>query len=236
LGELKVAAVTSANIEAFMNAATAGSARRLVTLTSAIFSYAVKQKMRSDNPCRGVEKPQDRRKERRLSAEEYRQLGQALGTAQSAAGDIFLGLALSGWRASEMRLLRRSEIDLARCCATLSDTKTGKSLRPLSSALIAIITRQDSAASEFVFPLKTSNIHHHWAALQMPKDCTMHTLRHSFASLAADLGFGDSIVGGMIGHRQSSITSRYLHLNDAIIKAADATAARTLELIGATNG
>ena len=233
LGKSKVSAVTTAQIESFMNRCSPGSAKRILQLTSAIFTYAQKKKMRSDNPCRGITKPADVRKTRRLSEAEYAQLGKALEGDPSPVGEVFLALALSGWRSSEMRLLKRSEVDLERGCATLSDTKTGKSVRPLSGALIAIIQRQDSAAGEFVFPLKTNSIHHHWERLQIPKEVTMHTLRHSFASLAADMGYSDHVISGLLGHRQQSITSRYLHIDKTLVEAADKVAQQTLQLMRA---
>jgi integrase len=62
----------------------------------------------------------------------------------------------------------------------------------------------------------------------MSAEVTPHTLRHSFASLAADLGFADSTIAGLIGHKQQSITSRYLHLDKTLATAADKVEAETL--------
>jgi site-specific recombinase XerD len=65
----------------------------------------------------------------------------------------------------------------------------------------------------------------------MAKDVTPHVLRHSFASLAADLGLADSTIAGLIGHKQQSMTSRYLHLDKTLVTAADKVAAETLKLM-----
>ena len=65
----------------------------------------------------------------------------------------------------------------------------------------------------------------------MPSDVTPHVLRHSFASLSADMGFSDNVIAGMLGHARSSITSRYIHLEKALIEAADKVAAETLRLM-----
>ena len=65
----------------------------------------------------------------------------------------------------------------------------------------------------------------------MAKDVTPHVLRHSFASLAADLGRADSTIAGLIGHKQQSITSRYLHLDKTLVSAANIVAAETLRLM-----
>ena len=50
---------------------------------------------------------------------------------------------------------------------------------------------------------------------EVPTDITPHVLRHSFASLAADLGFSEPTIAALIGHKQHSMTSRsvsYTHL------------------------
>ena len=65
----------------------------------------------------------------------------------------------------------------------------------------------------------------------MPKDVTPHTLRHSFASLAGDMGLADSTIAGLLGHARSSITSRYIHLDKALIVAANEVAEETLRLM-----
>jgi len=65
----------------------------------------------------------------------------------------------------------------------------------------------------------------------MPSDVTPHTLRHSFASLAGDMGLSDSTIAGLLGHSRQSITSRYIHLDKALVAAADAVANETLRLM-----
>ena len=237
LGRLRVASVTSEQIEDFIRSLSIGSQARTIGLLGAIFSYAVKRKMRPDNPCRGIEKPKETKKTRRLSEAEYAQLGVAL--KGGVVSDIFLLLAVTGWRSSEAKNLRWEELDLERSIATLGDTKTGVSVRPLSSAAIDIIKRQQDG-SAYVFDRHVDGklkgkpilaLRHSWLKLGMATDITPHTLRHSFASLAADLGFADSTIAGLIGHKQQSITSRYLHLDKALVTAADKVAAETLKLM-----
>jgi site-specific recombinase XerD len=64
-----------------------------------------------------------------------------------------------------------------------------------------------------------------------PVDIHRAVLRHSFASLAADLGLADSTIAGLIGHKQQSITSRYLHLDKTLVTATNIVAAETLQLM-----
>ena len=64
-------------------------------------------------------------------------------------------------------------------------------------------------------------------------DVTPHVLRHSFASIAADLGFSELTIAALIGHKKASITSKYAHHADAVLlQAADAVSDRIAELMG----
>ena len=53
-------------------------------------------------------------------------------TGASAEPTMARFLALTGWRSGEAQALRWSELDLSRRTATLADSKTGRSIRPLS--------------------------------------------------------------------------------------------------------
>jgi integrase len=67
----------------------------------------------------------------------------------------------------------------------------------------------------------------------LPGDVTPHVLRHSFASIAADLDYSELTIAALIGHRKGSATSRYAHHADAVLlAAADAVANRIAELMG----
>ncbi len=58
-------------------------------------------------------------------------------------------------------------------------------------------------------------------------------MRHSFASLAGDLGYSEPTIAALVGHKSFTITSRYVHTADAVLlAAADAVADRTAELMG----
>ena len=67
----------------------------------------------------------------------------------------------------------------------------------------------------------------------LPADVSPHVLRHSFASVAADLGYAESTIATLIGHVGRSMTSRYVHSADAVLlAAADAVARRIATLMG----
>jgi integrase len=64
-------------------------------------------------------------------------------------------------------------------------------------------------------------------------DVTAHTLRHSFASVAADLGISELVIAGLLGHRLGSVTARYAHAADTtLIAAAERVAAEVARQMG----
>jgi integrase len=226
-----------------------GAASRTVGLLGAIFTYAVDRRMRADNPVRGVVRFADGQRERRLSKEEYAALGATL--RQKASEDMrgaIIGaarfLALTGWRRGEALGLCWGAVDLVSRTATLADTKTGKSVRPLSKAACDLLKKQTEsfAPDALIFPPAKgkgvmTGFQRSFAriikAAGIPEDVTAHVLRHSFASEASDLGYSEATIGSLIGHRGQTITSRYVHSADAVLlAAADAVAKRIGELMG----
>jgi integrase len=268
LGAHKVGAVTRADINSFLHAVAEGkagktktakkrglanvrggrgTASRTVGLLGAIFSYAVEHRMRPDNPVRGVARFADGRRKRRLKDEEYEALGTALRRAEEAhvwppAIAVARFLALTGWRSGEALTLHWKHVDLAHRTATLPDTKTGESMRPLSRAAIDVLRELTQLNAALVFPTTRgdgpmSGFRKVWNRImklgELPADVTPHVLRHSFASLASDMGYSDPTVAALVGHKGRTVTSRYQHSADAVLlAAADALALRTLELLG----
>lgn len=222
-----------------------GAATRTVGLLGAIFTYAVRSGLRADNPVVGIVRFADGRRERRLSNGEYQQLGEGTGSSQDVwpyAIAAVRFLALTGWRSGEALKLRWRDLELQRHVARLPDTKTGASLRALSrSAAQEIQKLTRGSADDLVFPsTREGVIMSGFPSLfdkiaragGLPKDITPHVLRHSFASVAADLGFSELTIAALIGHRGGSITSRYTHHADAVLlAAADEVANRIAELM-----
>jgi integrase len=201
--------------------------------------------MRPDNPVRGVTLFADRKRERRLSDTEYAQFGRALEQVQSTFWPPSVAaahfIALTGFRRGEVLALRWSELDLTRRTAILADTKTGKSMRPLSRAACNVLSKLPKI-SDLVFPASRgggpmAGFPKLWARMTklggLASDVTPHVLRHSFASVASDLGYSEPTIAALIGHTGRTITSRYVHAADTVLLAsADAVANKIAGLMG----
>jgi integrase len=53
------------------------------------------------------------------------------------------------------------------------------------------------------------------------KDVTAHTLRHTFGSIAGELGYCELTIAAMLGHAAGSVTGRYVHIDDAVKSAVE---------------
>ena len=58
------------------------------------------------------------------------------------------------------------------------------------------------------------------------ENVTLHTLRHSFATVALDLGFSEMVIAALLGHRRGTVTARYAAVDRALIVAADRVSAQ----------
>jgi integrase len=255
LGHLPVAAIARDDVERLMHGIADGetrrsgtrirggrmAARRAVTFLGALFTYAIERHLCAGNPVRGIRKFAENKRERRLSDAEYGRLGGAVRVSADAVLPAALAairfLALTGWRAGEAFSLRWREVDLARRTAILPDTKSGRSLRPLSYAACDVLRARPQLSDDtLIFP-GGANYQRAFKLMRcrvgLPDDITAHTLQHSFASLAADLGYSEATIGALIGHRGQSMTSRYMHHADAVLlAAADRVADATVERMG----
>lgn len=186
LGRKRVAEITKPDIERFMRDVAAGktacdiktgkrgrsvvtggkgTATRTVRLLGGMFTWAVAQGYRPDNPTTGVKKFPDGSGERYLNSEELSRLGAAIDLAETsgvprpvssskhaakqpenqsltidpwAAGALRL-LVLTGCRLGEILNLTWRDVDMERGLLLLPDSKTGRKTVVLSDAAIAVL-------------------------------------------------------------------------------------------------
>ncbi len=223
-----------------------GTASRTIGLLGGILSFAMAEGIIATNPVHGVARPADNRRERRLSPSEYRKLGQALAEAeeQMENSQAILGtwlLLLTGCRLGEVARLKWSEVDEAGHCFRLEDSKEGRSIRPVGEPAFAVLAQAErKPGCPYVLPATRGKgayggMPDGWGRIIARSDLegvTPHVLRHSFASVAGDLGYSEPTIAAMLGHASGSITSRYIHHLDAVLIAAvDTVAGRIWRLL-----
>lgn len=56
-------------------------------------------------------------------------------------------------------------------------------------------------------------------------------MRHTFASLAGDLGFSELTIAALLGHSARGVTQRYVHIDEALRMTADRVADEMADLL-----
>ena len=215
---------------------------------SAVLEFARRNGVIKDNPAKLVKKYPSKKRTRFFSLEEYAALGAAIRDAQSANENLIgttaiKALALTGCRRGEILSLPWSWIDDKNSCLRFEDTKTGAQIRPIGKSALNFLQAQPRTEyQEWVFPATTGNGHFIGLPRIFERLCnranitnaSIHTLRHSFASMAAMLGYSELTIAGLLGHSLSGVTARYAHVPDkALLAAADIVSER---ILAALNG
>lgn len=217
-----------------------GTAARVAELLGGIYSWAEKRDLApGPNPIRAVETARGQAKDRVLSADELYQLGRVLRRQENEVPGVVAAvrlIALTGLRRGEACGLKWDEVDEAGQCLRLESTKTGRSTRPVGRKamdLLRYLPREDRI--NWVFPRSdrkgSADMGKAFAALFDTAgltDARCHDLRRTFASVAADLGFGDATIAELLGHARRGVTARhYIRRPDkALIAAAHKVATR----------
>jgi integrase len=238
LGRMKVAAITFADIDALhrkIGVRAPIQANRVLALLSRLFSMAVRWGLRADNPCKGIERNQEHKRQRYLTGLELARVTAALADMrdQGAANAIRLML-LTGARRGETLAARWRDIDLeggvwVKPGATTKQ-KTAHRV-PLSEAavqLLAEMRQQAAAETEWLFPAPVkvgprTAIQEAWQELRKAAaipDVRLHDMRHSYASILASSGLSLPVIGALLGHTTASTTHRYSHLLDDPLRRA----------------
>lgn len=204
-----------------------GAARKVFRDLSAVFSFACRRGVAKANPCeKAVVQKTDNHRTRFLTLEEVRCLGAACDALQEEgvnvkALNITRLWALTGCRRQEIAGLKWHEVDFDRGLLILDDTKTGKSVRPLADAAIALLKGIDRTEdSEFVFPADRGEGHFQGTKTIWPKivkkaglvGVTPHTLRHTMGATATSTGEALALTGAILGHANMRSTMIYAHV------------------------
>jgi integrase len=113
---------------------------------------------------------------------------------------------------------------------TFPDTKTGPQIRAIGPAAAACIAAQPrQPGSPYVFPGDWNDNHFVGMVRVLDRVCakaglddvTPHVLRHTFASVAGNLNFSELTIKGLLGHASRGVTQGYVHLDMALVVAAE---------------
>ena len=217
--------------------ATPAAANRALPVLSRIMRQAEiwGHRPKNSNPCGGVRRFPQTRKERFLTLDQTRRLGAAL-EAMEADSPLPIALIrlllLTGCRQSEIRTLRWR--DYREGHLFLRDGKTGPRTVWLSSPARHVFARLPRTCA-WTFPgprgncpLSNDALYRCWEAVrrmaELPK-LRLHDLRHSYASFALRQGETVLTIGRLLGHRDPETTLRYTHFGDAqALEAVEAVA------------
>lgn len=228
-----------------------GAARKVVRDLSAVYSFLKTHKRKTrvtHNPVEDASvRKTDNKRTRFLSIEEVKRLGEALNALEAQgvnakAVNIARLWALSGCRRNEIAGLKWPEVDFDRGLLVFDDTKTGRSVRPLGAAAIALLEAlKPEEAEGYVFPAERGDGFYQgtktvWQAAikkaALP-GVTPHVLRHTLGSAAASAGEALLMVGSLLGHANARSTAIYAHIShDPARLAADRVTGPLAEALG----
>ena len=222
-----------------------GVAARAISTLRSLFNHARRLGLIEVSPATGVRIMASRKLKRHLGAGEIRHLGKVM-TQMEREGEHPTGLAairvmlLTGFRRMEVLAMRKEWVQPEDNLVRFPDTKSGPQMRVAGDAAMTCLEEQAMRShSPFVFPADWGDGHFIGVVRVLDRVCaragledvTPHTLRHSFASLAATQGFSELTISGLLGHAPRGVTQRYVHLDTALIIAADQAAAEIARLM-----
>ena len=245
LGNVKITELTRADIKSWHQgmSATPYEANRALAYCSRMLSLAATDwELREDNPCLGIKRFPERKRERFFSDDELAKIGQALLVAEQAnsepSGFILLVrlLATTGMRLGEALGLFWSDVDLSGRAIRLRDAKSGARTVHLGAAAVAILDAIEERDGHVIRglesskPLSGNSAQKAWRRLRdragIP-DARIHDLRHTAGTFAALAGGSAFVVRDFLGHRTLAMTGRYVERAADMVRAtADAVSGR----------
>jgi integrase len=153
-----------------------------------------------------------------------------------AAGAIRL-LLLTGCRLSEVLTLRWDDVDLEHALLMLPDSKTGARPVWLNAGALAVLEDLSKIRlGDYVIAgdqpdAPRSDLNRPWRQIIKHagiEGVTLHTLRHTHASIGVGAGLGLPLVGALLGHKVAATTARYAHIDSTPARRASETVGATI--------
>ena len=207
-------------------------AGNLYRLLHHMFRKALLWKLRHNeagNPLESVTEPKVARRERLLGGSEIGALMKALDAAEADATEhpqtvaAIRAVIFTGARISELLTLRWQDIRRDEMELHLPDTKTGFSRRPISMAALAVLDGVERMPGvEFVFRaintptalLAYNTVEKAFRRIVQRAEverCTLHTIRHWFATMTANSVNNARVGMALTGHKSHAAYMNYIH-------------------------
>lgn len=222
-----------------------GVASRSVGTLQAILGHAKHKGLLTEHPTKGARKLAIKKRKRRLSVAEIRALGKAIAYAQrNGENETALGvirtIALTGYRRQEAQAIKRVWVNAEGGFVSFPDTKGDAQVRAIGpQAVKTVLAQPVIAGNPYAFASLRTNGPFTAAAASFIRVCelagiedaTLHTLRHTFGSVAGDLGFSELTIRAMLGHASQNVTQDYVHIDEALRLAVRRTSDEIARLL-----
>lgn len=190
----------------------------------------------NSNPCLGIKRYRENKRERYLSESELRRLISTINQCEEDGSEersmmIFFRLMIyTGARQGELLTAKWEYVNFEESRLDLPDSKTGKKKINLCPEAVEEIKKLERmVGNPYLFPAYFVGVpeklgRHHsppdemWHRILKKaeiKDFRKHDLRHAFASFAIMAGLTLEEIGQLLGHLTPQTTKRYAHLVDS---------------------
>lgn len=241
LGRLKISEISQENIISFQDHLkhVPGQFNRCHALLRKAFNLAEiwGSRPKNSNPCYGIQRFIEKKKERFLTDEELKRLDDVLKTQERLKVLSLYSLAAirmllyTGCRLSEILTLQWEDVFLKEGYIHLKDSKTGEKRIPLNESASSLLRKlKQTEDNPYIFVgskpgtclVTLQDAWNKVRRLAGLEDVRIHDLRHTFASLAIKQGVDLYTVSKLLGHKHISTTTRYAHLEMThLIKATN---------------
>jgi integrase len=231
LGKMLVTEITRADVTKFHHDLRhiPYEANRCLEIISKMFNLAELWGLRPDgsNPRRLIQKYPEVKRERYLSMDEIKHLGDVLREVEKEGREMpsaILAIRLliyTGCRLNEIMTLQWAYVDLEARSLNLPDSKSGAKKVFLGRPACDLLDNAPRLPSNpwvitgMLPGARLTDLQPFWQRVRaragLP-EVRIHDLRHTFASTAIAAGHSLPIIGKLLGHTQVQTTARYAHL------------------------
>jgi integrase len=224
-GKLPAESITRADVKAMMRRLEniPSAANQTLAAVSAVFTWAMREEILPNNPCKLVQGNPTRSRERILSATEIPAVWPAFDDAGPIVGTALKLILLLGQRPGEVTHMRFEhlrdgfwEMPGQPIESIWPGTKNGCAHRvPLSKTARELIAEVPGKATGYVFatangnPLNLDRVMRDVCRKVNIERATPHDLRRTFGSTVTSLGFGRDAMDRLLNHKSHGVGAVY---------------------------